>query len=838
MELITAIAIMTLFAQVAHYFYKRQQRDPLLREKVPWHSIIDMEGLVLNKNGSLQKTFIYRGPDLDSVTGLEIDALTKKINNVLKRVQGDWSMFMEVQRVKSMEYPESNFQEPVAAIIDTERRVYFQQGQHFECRYYITLSYLPPSDRFSLIKEFFIERATQRRQENYENHHIPYFREEAGRIYRMLDPYLTDIRPLSNEETMTYLHSCVSPRRHIVNADERYRIDRQLVDTPLYASLEPMLGEPELDGSHVRVISILQYPNTSEMGMLEVLDTFNFEYRWITRYMPIEKQKALSIIKETTRKWFNNRLSAWDSIKAVFTHEMERIKNMDAYKKSLDSEQAEEELRGDVAAFGLYTISIVLMDQDYDRANDKAVKIRDVINDKGYTARIETYYAVDAWLGSLPGNTWSNIRAPMQSSLNVAHFMPIAAKWTGPEKNAAWGGPPLFFAQSVDRTPFRFDLHDKSDVGHALVIGPTGAGKSFFLQTMQAQSRRYPNSQSFIFDKGGSSRALTVALGGDFYDLGHETTPAFQPLSNLDSQAEIEWALEWLMQIMANENAGVITPERKGALWNALQSVRAYPPENRTMDSLRTHIQDEIFAEALRSYGSLGPYGSIFNANRDDFKYNRIQAFEMETLMETKPSVVEPTLMYLFHRLESYFSETKPRPSILYLDEAWRYLQNEIFMQKMGSWLRELRKKKVDVVFATQALDEIDKSPIKSVIIDSCKTKIYLPNPNALSPNTKPIYQSFGLNDREIQIIADAVEKRQYYVTTDRGNNRLIELGIDKAVCPFGSAYIGASSREDQEMVKNILATHGQEGFNAEFMRRKGLVDHIKVYQNYKPKVS
>ena len=141
------------------------------------------------------------------------------------------------------------------------------------------------------------------------------------------------------------------------------------------------------------------------------------------------------------------------------------------------------------------------------------------IQGRDFTCMRETLNAIEAWLGSLPGHVYANVRQPPISTLNLAHMMPFSAVWAGPERDEHLDGPPLFFARTEGATPFRFSLH-VGDVGHALVVGPTGAGKSVLLALMALQFRRYPGAQVFAFDFGGSIRAAALAMGGDWHDLG------------------------------------------------------------------------------------------------------------------------------------------------------------------------------------------------------------------------------------------------------------------------------------------------------------------------------
>src|SRR5690606_13933823 len=144
-------------------------------------------------------------------------------------------------------------------------------------------------------------------------------------------------------------------------------------------------------------------------------------------------------------------------------------------------------------------------------AEERLRLVEKVIQGRDFTCMAERVNAVEAWLGSLPGHVYANVRQPPISTLNLAHMMPFSAVWAGPERDEHFDAPPLFLAKTEGSTPFRFSLH-VGDVGHTLVVGPTGAGKSVLLALMALQFRRYPESQIFAFDFGGSIRAAAIAM--------------------------------------------------------------------------------------------------------------------------------------------------------------------------------------------------------------------------------------------------------------------------------------------------------------------------------------
>ena len=354
---------------------------------------------------------------------------------------------------------------------------------------------------------------------------------------------------------------------------------------------------------------------------------------------------------------------------------------------------------------------------------------------------------MEAWLGSLPGNPYANVRQPIVHTLNLAHMMPVSAVWAGPEMNRHLNAPPLMMTETRGSTPFRLDLH-VGDVGHTLVVGPTGAGKSVLLSLLALQFRRFIGAQVILFDRGRSARAATLAMGGASIELGLEGTLSLQPLARIDEPGEIAFALQWVTALLTNEGVRV-TPDVKDAVWTALQSLASAPRQERTLTGLAVLIQSNALMAALTPYTLEGAYGRLLDGASEELAKADVLHVEMEELMPHK-ALVPPVLTYLFHRLEARFDG---RPTLLILDEAWTFLDDALFAARIREWLKTLRKKNVAVVFATQSLADIERSTIAPALIESCPTRIFLPNDRALEPQAKGVYERFGLNARQIEIL-------------------------------------------------------------------------------------
>ncbi len=808
--------------------YRRTSK--LLADYLPWAALI-APGIVLNKDGSFQRTFRFRGPDLESATEAELVATCARLNNVFRRLGSGWALFVEAERFAAPGYPAATFPDPLSWLIDEERRALFEpafdlgadtnqvQRAHHESAYHLILLYLPPEDRVNRAEQALLERPTPG-QSLVGRDYLAFFVAESGRIQDLLSGLMPEMHALDDAETLTYLHATISTKRHPVAVPETpMYLDAVLIDEPLLGGLEPMLGD-----QHLRLLSIKGFPNLTRPGLLDELNDLHVPYRWMTRFVPLDKPAASQALGKLRRQWFAKRKSILAILREVMFNEPTSLIDSDADNKAGDADAALQELGSDDVAFGYLTTTVVVSDANAVAANEKLRAVERVINGRGFTTIRETVNAVEAWLGSLPGHVYANVRQPLVHTLNLAHLMPLSAVWAGPERNEHLGGPPLLLAATQGSTPFRLSTH-VGDVGHMFIVGPTGAGKSVLLALMALQFRRYRDAQVYIFDKGFSARAAVLGMGGEHFALGAAGSLAFQPLRRIDDAVVRGWAAEWIQGLLLHERAAV-TPEVKETIWSALTNLAGAPESERTLTGLSVLLQSNALKSAVAPYTLEGPLGRLLDAAEDHLSLGHVQCFEMEELMHAQ-AAVGPVLTYLFHRLEERFDG---KPTLLLLDEAWLFLDDPLFAARIREWLKTLRKRNVAVVFATQSLADIADSKIAPALIDSCPQRIFLPNDRALEPQSRAAYERFGLNERQIDLIAGAIPKREYYLQSRRGN-RLFELGLG----PIALALCATSNATDQVRITRTLEEFGKAQFAEAWLKAKGLGWAADLMRDFSP---
>ena len=819
-----------------------QDEKKKLSTYIPWIAMID-EGVILNKNGTFQKTLKFRGYDLDSATIYELQNSNGRLNNILARFEGNWTMHIEARRVHSKEYESTEIENFALKLIDNERKSKFQSGTYFESEYYLTLTYLTPVDTEKKLKNFFIEE--EKTAENIDKS-LENFKKEFKEIKGLFKDLFLEVQELSKEETYEYLYSCVSIKNHkIIVPEVPMYISNYLCDSDMVGGLKPKLGN-----KHMRCISLQGFPNFTVPCMFDELNRLGFEYRWVTRFMFLSKQEALSKLEKKWKATFSGRISMLKRVMMELTGDKEPTKiDEDALEKADEINTQLNLTRADILAQGFYCCAIVVYGDTSEEVDDRALEIEKTINKLGFITINETVNCVETFLGAIPGNIYNNIRTPILNTVSLCHLLPTSSVWAGDKWNKELNMPPLVYTQTKGSTAFRFNLH-VGDIAHTCIIGPTGAGKSTALGLINAQYKKYPNSQVFIFDKGGSARILTYAVGGTFFDLGVDNL-TFQPLrgigilkdnleeeerkmksskeknggifSELDKQKilnkekerayrELEWANEWVLEIFIQENIE-LNQVQKTKIWQALELLATSEEKFRTISNLRTSLNDRELKDTLEKYTIKGALGRYFDSDEENFTFSDWQVFEMEKIMNVK-SAVTPLLSYLFHKVEEKL--TGP-PSLIVLDECWLFFDNEQFAGKIREWLKVLRKKNTGVIFATQELGDIMNSKLFTTILDACLTKIFLPNANAMSDNYSVIYRKFGLNGKEIEIISESTPKKEYYYKSPKGS-RLFELVLGENTLKL----VGANDPEIQKEAKELYELVGNgENFTRKYLDLK-----------------
>lgn len=781
---------------------------------IPYDYMLD-EGIVFNKNNGFQVTFKVKYHDLDYVDRNKYINVIEKFNNAIKRLPDGFTLHCEIQRQLSDEYPSKNLVEaPIPTqIIETIRKNSVKNQNFYVTEYFITLTYLIKpelNDNFekfynSIAKKMFpskiktVEKSMLELKKEFDKE-LKFFKDGVEIFVAQYQESVLNIEQLKGEELLGYLYSTINlEKKKKIKVPKNNEI---LLDDYLTVSNLSNNGEiTKINNDYLKVITINIFPDNIIPRIFNDIERLNFEYRMTTRFIMLTREETLKII-ENYNRYYTVKL------KKGIQYLLDAIRNSETM--NIDTNMAQNlnqtntikhELKEGNIAYGYYTFNIILKDSNLERLDFKIQEIKKILTLYDFTAGEDKYNTLDSLFGSLPGNVVSNIRKMPISTYHLSALLPMSSIFEGTSYNNHLKDICLFTTKTENGL-YYFNLHNY-DIGHTSVIGPTGAGKSFLLGMIASEFLKYnykqldgttKKAQVFFFDKDASSKVLTNLCGGKFFDLGKEKL-AFQPLRNIDSPKEKEFALSWISLILEQEGIKVDAKVRN-IIWEALKSLSDVDKQYRTIENFRAYIQSIEISQALSIYSGNEAYAKYFDSNEEKIDNNNFISFEMGEVIKNE-KVITPLLDYIFHKIE--IEKLDGTPSLIILDESWLFFKNPKMADKIAEWLKVLRKKNCSVIFATQSLSDVSNSSLFSTILDACKTQIFLPNDKAISTYIE-LYRKFNLNDIEISEIAEGTMKKDYFIKNSFGS-RMISLNST----PTEIALLGSSEENDKEKIELII---------------------------------
>ncbi|MCE2706539.1 MAG: hypothetical protein LW807_05625 [Proteobacteria bacterium] len=786
------------------------------------------DGVILQTDGSFLAAFWFRGADLETSTSSELAILSSKLNAAFNLLGSGWLFHIDTLRYKADDYVlqhDCHFTHKLSKLIDEERRqIYKNSGNHYENAYAISFTYKPKIDLGSKLGVFFKQKREPLESESLESGSLDYsyylelFKNKLTEVAGLVNSNL-NLEQMKTTDLLSYINWCLTSEKMQLNIPKNYGafLKHFLASKDLVGGENPKVGD-----QYLRAITVMGFPSDSYAGILDKLNYLDFEYRFNTRFILIDQYESNKIIERIANLWYQKRISAIDTAKMSLAIDSNIKINQNAQEQYHDAGKAQAINDKAEAKFGYYTATILIFDNDEKKVEQNAIQVRNILREMGFQSQIERYHTVEAYLGSLPGYSYANIRKWLIHTQNLADLMPSTAIWSGLKYNPCglykYKSPPLFYAMTTGNTPLRLSLH-VADNGHTLIVGPTGSGKSTLLNFIIAQHFRYADAQIFMFDKNKSSLPLCYGLEGEFFDIG-EGGNYFQPLGALENEIDFEFAANWIEELcILNGMAAKFDDTHRVAIRKGLKLMRSEAHiERRTLSYFRHLVQDYDQAVAIildgfcsesrvfdSFYESAGFIAKLFDADIDKLSQldNNFIVFEMAKLMELGDRVIIPALRYFIHAINKRVLSNKP--TLIIFDESFLFFKHSLFREKIIDWLKTMRKFNVAVIFATQELADLFKyEDLLSSLKTNCATKIFLPNIQAASKGIYEQYEDMGLNEKQINLISHASRGEYFYVSSLGIRKFSLDLQPDQ----IAFAFIAKTAYVDIKKAIELKATN------------------------------
>jgi len=734
------------------------------------------EGICITKNGFFLRTYRYALKDFSFAIESEIIEAFRGVGNFFKVLSSEgWAFYLDSFRGK-IDASRKNIFEKNAPEAAKNFDVFHLAalGDFFASDHFITFCYNPYFGSRMTKLLFRSKNKTYSKSEFLAAFRI--FREKTEDIKGTLSSVFSSIRALSNDESMTFFHRCVSPYFHPVKAPAEvpFYLDYYLSDSTFVPD-----SVTTLDGFYVHTLSIHDFPIETRSNMITTLMASNMNFHFSLRFVCIPKSEIGGKIKGIRRAHFQKRKGLGGIIAEAITKEGTALEDTEAIAHTEDSSEALSLLASDML-FGYLTTTIVVMDKNWETGKETIKNLKKIMNVHGYVGKEEGLNNPLAFLGTIHGNVKYNSRAPLISTDNVAHLFPLSEPWRGDVFNEHLGeisgvnDPHMLVRFGAGYFYLNLNV---GDVGHTLVVGPTGAGKSIFLATIALQFYRYPRAKIIFFDKDASSKNVCKNVGGKFFDIGSENCEyLLNPFADVQNVSHQLWLSKYFGEFFKSKGMRV-GPKEEAEIFSALESMgkAKVSIDELSFERFQAEVQEEDARAILDFFTLGGEYSRFFAPVKDDIANVPWVTFELGALMQMEESIVKFILGYLFQKVSYSFSGD---PVLLIVDEAWIFLDNEFFAGMMREWLKTLRKKNVYVILATQEMSDVHTS-ISSTIANACMTKIFLPNNQARQSENQRLYFDLGLSDDDLDVLIDAQPKREYLYASPKGK-QLFELCLDK----------------------------------------------------------
>jgi len=771
----------------------------------------------LTKSGEVGVVLEIQGVDYECLDAPAIDGLTKRLESALRLFDENYHIYQLLFKRNRQAIPHSFCGKPVVDAAIRERIAYFAEktDEMFSLSIFFvvlcpalatrrsivaSIFEFPEHPRKSLsdIRARFSESANVRldaqeitRSESVLSHKVENFRAHVSDFVTM--------RILGKEEAFTVLKRTLNfDSRKLEHAKLKHDtfLDYYLAES----HLECHRGHLRVDDDYVKVLTLKEPSARTFPLLLKGLLGVRANYHVVTEWKKEESGKTRREIQAKRRHFHNTKRSFFSQVNLNDAPAQDIL--LDDAKESQVRELGkgieEIELHGNY--FGHFSLTVVIYDRDLAAAERAAAEFYKVFSVHDAQLYEERYNLLNAFLAAIPGNYAFNLRYLYLLNTNYADLSFLFTLHSGETRNHQLRQEYLAVLETNHGTPYFMNLHYR-DVAHTMILGRTGSGKSFLLNFLITNLQKY-DPFTFIFDLGGSFESLTRLFGGSYLRVGLESTGfTINPFCLPPSKANLDF-LALFVKVLLGSIGGQLDPQSDRALYEQIENLYSLEPTLRTLDVLANTLPRNL-SDALAKWLRGGQFGFLFDNPQDTVSFSRFQCFDFQQ-MSRYPEVLEPLLFYILHRANEVITnrEISSTFKAFFIDEAWVFLRNSSIQQYVTEALKTWRKHNAAMVLSTQSLDELKRSELLAIIVESCATKIFLANPDM----DQDLYRrQFHLNDTEVEWIATLLPKRQFLIKTPE-LAKVANLNVDRR-----SYWLYTNDPYDNQKRKEAFAAYGFE---------------------------
>lgn len=556
--------------------------------------------------------------------------------------------------------------------------------------------------------------------------------------------------------------------------DARLKYDQFIDFQACDSLLECHPDHLRLDDYHVEVLTLKDPPAHTFAHMLRGLYSVRSKLIVVTEWKRESNLKMRKLIQSKRRHFHNSKSSMMNYVGAVAQGGPKDMLVDDAAVALVaDLGGCLEQLEVKGNYFGQFTLTVILYDKDPAAVKRAVADCYKVFATHGGQLTEERYNLLNAWLAILPGNHAFNLRSLWLLNTNYADLSFLLTQRAGEMRSSHLGDEYLAVLESEGGVPYFLNLHYQ-DNGHWLILGATGSGKSFLLNFLLTNLQKY-RPRTYIFDLGGSYRSLTELFQGSYLHVGIAGGDISMNPFCLEPTKENLHFLHSFVKVLIESTGYRLSAEEDRELYDQIENLYAVEPEQRRLFTL-ANILSRNLRRALQNWAQGGPYGALFDNVDDNLTFSTFQTFDFEG-MDKHAAILEPLLFYILHRANAaiYDENLATTLKVFVVDEAWRFFRHPTIKLYILEALKTWRKRNAAMLLATQSNDDLLRSEMLPVVVESCATKVFLANPG-MDPNA--YRETFHLNRTEAELIAGLLPKQQILLKRP-DLSKVLNLNVD-----------------------------------------------------------
>ncbi|MGE3335724.1 MAG: VirB4 family type IV secretion system protein [Rhodospirillaceae bacterium] len=556
----------------------------------------------------------------------------------------------------------------------------------------------------------------------------------------------------------------------------------------------------DIDGRYLKVLTMKEPPGTTFANLLQGLYGVPGEFVACLEWKRLPVDSARRNLHMRRRHFFNKRVSMVNYVTPdTKAEEMLVDDSASATVKQLGDVLTEVEVNGHF--LGECSLSIALWGADHRAVRRSAGEATKVLAAHDGVLYDESYNVLNAWLALVPGNRRYNLRRLALLETNCADLSFLFTLDQGERISPHLGQEALAVFETEHQTPYYFNLHVQ-DVGHTLITGATGAGKSFLVNFLITQVQKY-DPLTVIFDLGHSYRKLAALLGGSYLQLGlRQDHVSINPFAAESTPEHLHFLQGFVRVLLEGTEGYRLTDAEDRELFEAITNLYVLESDQRRLFTLASLLPRSL-SNRLAKWIEGGRYGALFDHAEDTLAVSRLQVFDLDG-MAAYPELLEPLLFYVLHRVSTVVQDPASNGllKVCVLDEAWRFIQHERLRAYVTEGLKTWRKCNAAMLLATQTVDDFASGDLLRTVVESCPTKLLLANPSFDSDRHAELFQ---LNDVELALLADLQPRRQVLLKRPHVT-KVLNLNVDPR-----SYWLYTNTPVDNERVNAVFAKYGFE---------------------------